>query len=192
MDLVKTINKLFKLLQSLQPLQIGCTTPNGTIPDAYRIPRALTSLFRDLVLFLILDSISTSVGKNESTPRIEQTPDKWQPRLFARDQAPVAYSRCESSLKESKAHLMLILQQNPADSSNSNFDLISGEDIAVQAFANLQNKLLTDQDDFLLTETHAEYAMRLVSRSPSHAICSAAKNSSSCHFPRMKEQTFPE
>ena len=146
-------------------LQAGSLTLEGKLPDAYKLPNALPMAFRDLVLFLIFDSASIALSATDIPDERSGTPGTSSRSLFAQAQVQITWKRCKSSLEDSKGQLVQILSQakKPRLSTN-NFDMLSGEDLLTLIYANLQNRLLTEQGDFLPSELYTDYAIKMVSK----------------------------
>ncbi|KAG8526323.1 uncharacterized protein KY384_000316 [Bacidia gigantensis] len=156
------IEKMLKIMKALQELQEGSLNPDRLLPKAYRIPRTLPKVFRDLTLFLIFYSASIARVASPDTHNQVVQVESDKPSLFAQAQVFVTYRRCRDSIQQSKAEIVVILSENKAALRRGNYDLVSGEDIAVLAISALQNQLITEQGDFYLTDLYAEYATRMV------------------------------
>ena len=154
---------MLKISGLLQSLHAGCMTSDGKLPDAYRIPRSLPAAFRDLVLLLIFESAALSRAVNERSSISNEGSNISAAPLFAQAQVSITFRRCKDALGECKSQLVSILGQNKSGKKSKSFDMVSGEDISTMVLANLQNRLMTEQGDFLLAELYTEYATKMVS-----------------------------
>lgn len=120
--------------------------------------------FRDLVLFLVFETASLPQHQPEDITATEPPqPVKTSTfSLFAQAQVYITYKRCKTALKKSKTQIVFSLGHKKPRLAKYNFDMVSGEDLATLAFSNLQNRAMTDQGDFLLTELYTDFAIKMV------------------------------
>ena len=161
--ITEIVDRLLKLTPFIKKLNAGSTASNGSLPRIYKLPRALPNAFRDLLLFLIFQSASLPPTKQQGdTATGSRTTTLSATSSFAQMQIQPTYKRCRSSLKRCRAEILSILSETKDLSKEIDFDMVTGEDISTLVYANLVNRLVTDQGDFLLTEIYTEYAMNLV------------------------------
>ena len=156
------LRDLLKICELLQDLQAGSINSDGKVPSVYKIHGLMPSAFRSLLFYMIFCAASTTqvVDDHDS----ETTLGRLLPcSAFAAAQMWPAYNQCKNSLQVLKIQLPILISPKKTTADYHNFNLISGEDLAVMMLANLQNQMLTDQNDFLLTEIYTEYATKMVS-----------------------------
>lgn len=120
--------------------------------------------FRDLVLFLVFEAASLPQQRPEdiTATGLPQPVKTSTSPLFPQAEVYFTYKRCKSSLKQSKTQIVFNLSHKKPKLAKHNFDMVSGEDLATLAFSNLQNRAMTDQGDFLLTELYTDFAIKMV------------------------------
>lgn len=157
------LKELLRIAQLIQDLQSGSIDSTGDVPSVYRIPKHIPMAFRCLVFYLIFTA--GSVDRPEGDDKSDGLTNDTSPSRshFAEAQISTAFKQCKAALRVTKHQLPSIISAKKRSANENKFELISGEDIAMLMLANLQNRLLTDQGDFLLTDIYTEYATKMVS-----------------------------
>ena len=157
------LKELLRIAQLIQDLQSGSLDSSGNVPSVYRMPKPVPMAFRCLLFYIIFTA--GTVDRPTEDDKLDGLMNDKSPNRshFAEAQIAIAFKQCKAALRATKHQIPSMISSKRHSSNEDRFELISGEDIAMLMLANLQNQLLTEQGDFLLTDIYTEYATKMVS-----------------------------